>query len=72
MFSHGLKNSGITQSPIVLDQCESLSGPTVGYGIERRGSQPEVIACTQHEHSHHDIVNNLHNENENCGALAKK
>jgi hypothetical protein len=72
MLSHGLKNSGITLSPIVLDQCESLSGPTVGYGSERRGSHPEVIARTQHEHDHHDIVNNLHNENENCSALAKK
>ena len=72
MLSHGLKNSGITLSPMVVYQCESLSGPTVGYRIERRRSQPEVIACTQHKHSHHDIVNDLHNENENCGALAEK
>jgi hypothetical protein len=72
MFSHGLKNSGITLGPMVLDQPESLSGPTVGYGIERRGSHPEVIACTQYEHGHHGIVNDLHNENENCGALAEK
>jgi hypothetical protein len=72
MLSHGLKNSGITLSPMVLDQCESLCGPTVRYGIERRGSHPEVIARTQHEHGHHGIVNDLHNENENCGALAEK
>jgi len=72
MLSHGLKNSGITLSPMVLDQCESLCGPTVRYGIERGEAHREVIARTQHEHDHHDIVNNLHNENENCGALAKK
>ncbi len=72
MLSHGLKNSGVTLGPIVLDQCESLSGPTVGYGSERRGSHPEVIARTQHEHGYHNIVNDLHNESENCGALAQK
>lgn len=72
MLSHGLKNSGITLGPMVLDQYESLSGPTVGYRIDRRGSQPEVIARTHHEHDHHGIVNDLHNENENCGALAEK
>ena len=72
MLNHGLKNSGITLGSMVLDQCESLSGTTVGYRIDRRGFQPEVIACTQHEDDHHCIVNDLHNENENCGALAEK
>ena len=72
MLSHGLKNSGVTLGPMVLDQYESLSGPTVCYRIERRGSHPKVIARTQHEHGHHNIVNDLHNENENCGALAEK
>jgi len=72
MISHGMKNSGLTLGPMVLDQYERLSGPTVGYRIDRRRSQPEVIARTHHEHDHHGIVNDLHNENENCGALAEK
>jgi hypothetical protein len=66
-----LKNSGITLSPMLLDQRKSLSGPTVGDGIERRGPHPEVIARTQYEHGHNNIVNDLHNQGEEYGRLVE-
>ena len=55
-----------------LYQRESLGGPTIGYGIQGWRLQPEIVQHAQNEHCDGRIVNDLHDENEDCGALAGK
>jgi len=72
VLSHRLKYRGIALSPMGLHQREGFGGPTIGHGIQRRRLHPEIVERAQHEHCHHRIVNDLHNQNEDCGTLAEE
>jgi hypothetical protein len=62
MFSHCLKNCGVTDSSMGLHHRQCFRSPMISHGIQRRWLHPEIIEHAQHEHCYDRIVNDLHSQ----------